>query len=942
MKKSGFFAVSAALVAAAALVWSPLPLRAADSPTSAIVAQPVTAQSAAPAHAATDEQSFYHHGLATEALKAGRLNEAIAEFKKAAELDPASPRLQRELAEAYLTAHEPKEAIAAYRQALVLDPKDGESLFKLGQAAVGEKDYPAALGYFRKVLNLSADPASDRLYGLALYQIAALYDLQDMSRDAAQSFERLVQWLAAAPPSTLELPDMAWLASVRPTMAAKTVQLYLRDKQPDRAVAFLRKSAPEILDQPNFGAAVVALLLQEKQLDPALEVARLMQSRHPEAPAPYQMLVQIYDERKDAEGCLKALRQFAAENPKVTFIRLLLGRKLLATGHEEEGLKLIEQVMNEPSVEGQAGEVSLLPGVVKSLVEGKKYDLALKAAELIQKKEPRKAASYLLLEQVYDKLGDNAACIAAFRQYHKDYSQVKIITLLLGKKLIAAGQTNEGLDLVRPLLAADSGVSDLARDVLAAYETKSGAPEQALKLYADALTTNYKDSAALLGLSQFIDSLDEKAKPTVLAAAVPLFKGNLKKPGPAFALGLLAESYDSPLAADYFQQAIDAQPRFAVAYERRSAMLIQQDRLMEALDTLRLALDSGLSYGAFYRQIGAVYELVDRDPDAIAAYRAALRIDPEESSPRERLPRILVRIGQADKARAMLHEAVTRRPDDPQGYADLAAFESTVDNVRTAQATVDQALSRLPHSRELLYQKALLQRKVRDTAGAMKTADQLAALPDTKRLAAELRYGILLDLKQYDQAEEIVRKLKADKPDDPELDYLLAGIYTQKGDDRKAEEILAGILKSHPRDSSANNDLGYMRADRGERLAESERMIRIALQENPESSAYLDSLGWVLYKQKKLEAALVYLRRAVRLDPQIDPVVWEHLGDALVRSGHQGEAGPLYEKARAMLKNQDRLPERDDAEVSRRLDQKLKALSDGKEVPVAPYGPGIK
>ncbi len=940
MKKYGPFAACAALVASAALFCTPLPVPAANSATSALAAHPIAPSSATSARAAAGSQSFYHYGLATEALKASRLSEAIAEYKKAAELDPQSSLIQRELASAYLAAHEPLEAVAAYRRAVTLDPKDVESLYNLGRAAVGDKDYPAALGYFQKVLEQSSEPSSDRLCGLALYQIAALYDAQDRTRDAAQAFERLVQWLGAAPARTLEQADVAWLASSRQSLVAKTVQLYLRDKQPERAVRFLRQTAPEILDQPKFASAVVVMLLQEKQYEPALEVARLMQSRRPDEAAGYQMVVRVYDERKDAEGCVKALRQFAAEKPKVAFIRLLLGQKLLATGHDEgEGLKLIEEALAETSDESQAGDAALLPGVVKSLLEEKKFDLALKAAQLVQKQAPREASSYLLLEQVYDHL-DNEAFIVAFRQYHREYPRVKIISLLLGKKLLAAGLTTEGLGLVRPLVAVDSGVSDLACEVLAAYENKSGAPEKALKYYADALTSNYRDGSAILGLTRFIDKLEDK--PKVMAAVLPLFKNDLRKSGPAFALGMLAESYDSAMAADYFQRAIDAQPLFAMAYERRSAMLIQQDRLMEALDTLRMALDSGLSYGAFYRRIGAVYELVDRDPDAIAAYRAALRIDPEDSSPRKRLPRLLIRIGQAAKARAMLHEAVANRPDDPRSYADLATFESEEENARTALGTVDQALSRLPDSRELLFLKVVLLRRMRDTSGALKAADQLAALPDGERAAEELRYGIYLDRKEYDKAEAIVRRFKAEKPDDPEVDYLLSGIYAQQGDDRKVEEVLAGILKTHPRDSGANNDLGFMRADRGERLVESERMIRIALQENPESAAYLDSLGWVLYKQKKLEPALVYLRRAVRLDSRIDPAVWEHLGDAMIRNGHQDTAGPIYEQALARLKNHDRLAERDDAETAKRLELKLKALKDSKEVPVAPYGPGIK
>jgi tetratricopeptide (TPR) repeat protein len=242
----------------------------------------------------------------------------------------------------------------------------------------------------------------------------------------------------------------------------------------------------------------------------------------------------------------------------------------------------------------------------------------------------------------------------------------------------------------------------------------------------------------------------------------------------------------------------------------------------------------------------------------------------------------------------------------------------------------------------LLYVKASLLRAMTDYDGAMKLCDKLAAVQEFRDAADSQRITIYTLRKEYDKAEELISKWRQREPESTEPDYLQATVYNEKGNAGKSEEVLAGILKKHPRDPAANNDLGYMKADRGENVAESEQMIRIALQEDPESSAYLDSLGWALYKQNKIEPALVYLKRSVRLDPRIDPVVWDHLGDALARGGHTDEAQQAYEKAMEMLKSPTRTPAREDGDVAKRLTKKLEAVRQGKEVPTAGLGKGIK
>ena len=73
--------------------------------------------------------------------------------------------------------------------------------------------------------------------------------------------------------------------------------------------------------------------------------------------------------------------------------------------------------------------------------------------------------------------------------------------------------------------------------------------------------------------------------------------------------------------------------------------------------------------------------------------------------------------------------------------------------------------------------------------------------------------------------------------------------------------------KADPNDATANNDLGYQWADQSKNLAEAERMIRKALEldhkqrtsgdalapdADQDNAAYVDSLGWVLFRRGKL------------------------------------------------------------------------------------------
>jgi tetratricopeptide (TPR) repeat protein len=127
--------------------------------------------------------------------------------------------------------------------------------------------------------------------------------------------------------------------------------------------------------------------------------------------------------------------------------------------------------------------------------------------------------------------------------------------------------------------------------------------------------------------------------------------------------------------------------------------------------------------------------------------------------------------------------------------------------------------------------------------------------------------------------------------------YSLSAIYVQQGDEVKGEEILQEVYREHPDDTQVNNDLGYLWADQGRNLEQAREMIEKALKAEPENPAYLDSMGWVLFKLGEYEKALEHLQKAISLPRGEDSTIYDHLGDTYEKLNQRDKAVEAWRKA---------------------------------------------
>lgn len=129
--------------------------------------------------------------------------------------------------------------------------------------------------------------------------------------------------------------------------------------------------------------------------------------------------------------------------------------------------------------------------------------------------------------------------------------------------------------------------------------------------------------------------------------------------------------------------------------------------------------------------------------------------------------------------------------------------------------------------------------------------------------------------------------------------YYLGAAYERLGKIYYAARQFNRAIKLNPDYGEAYNYLGYMYIDRGKKLDQSIKLIKKALEIEPENAYFVDSLGWGYYKRGMLNQAMFQLERAVELTKaeEDDPVIRDHLGDVYFQKKMYNRAIKQWKKA---------------------------------------------
>jgi tetratricopeptide (TPR) repeat protein len=146
------------------------------------------------------------------------------------------------------------------------------------------------------------------------------------------------------------------------------------------------------------------------------------------------------------------------------------------------------------------------------------------------------------------------------------------------------------------------------------------------------------------------------------------------------------------------------------------------------------------------------------------------------------------------------------------------------------------------------------------------------------------------------RAVEVYEAARKRMPDNQHVLFSLAAAYEGDRKYDRAERAFREIIQANESHAPALNYLGYMLADRGQKLTEAIGFIKRALAIDEDNPAYLDSLGWAYYRMGEFDNARAPLERAAKQLPRVS-VINDHLGDLYLQLKRYAEAVAAYDRA---------------------------------------------
>jgi len=253
-------------------------------------------------------------------------------------------------------------------------------------------------------------------------------------------------------------------------------------------------------------------------------------------------------------------------------------------------------------------------------------------------------------------------------------------------------------------------------------------------------------------------------------------------------------------------------------------------------------------------------------------------------------------LGQHDKAIAVFEEAHKLSPKDPAVSSYLIEANIAAKKYSAAADLARAAVADNPDNLRLMRLQAQALRhsgKADQGIAVLEDAVRKHADDPTAYVALAQLYS---DVDRGGQAVKVLQDAQSKFPSDTSIVFELGAVYDKQKKFADAEATFKQLLAREPENSAALNYLGYMLAERGERLDESVNLLKKALQIEPENGSYLDSLGWAYFKSDKLDLAEDSLRRAAD-QLKTNSVIQDHHGDVLFKLGRVDEAIAAWTRA---------------------------------------------
>jgi tetratricopeptide (TPR) repeat protein len=311
-----------------------------------------------------------------------------------------------------------------------------------------------------------------------------------------------------------------------------------------------------------------------------------------------------------------------------------------------------------------------------------------------------------------------------------------------------------------------------------------------------------------------------------------------------------------------------------------------------------LAIDNSEKNIISYLSLAEIYLILKDEDSASIYYKQTLDVDPSNNIANRELSLYFVRTGDFETALPYAKLLSDNKPEDFEAGRRLALIYYGLDSLLVSDSVFTGLIKSGDKNFINHYYLGLIATQRKEYQVARDEFEIVTKMEDTLTsswLDLGATYKHLNDLSnELNTYKEGLKRIKG-LESSLKLKLALGSAYERNGDIEQAVEIFKDIIESDPENSKALNYLGYMLADKGERLEYAKGLIERALAIEPENGAFLDSYGWVYYKMGNLKEALKYLQKAAELTSEY--IIYDHLGDAYNTLGDNDNAIIWWNKA---------------------------------------------
>ena len=583
-----------------------------------------------------------------------------------------------------------------------------------------------------------------------------------------------------------------------------------------------------------------------------------------------------------------ALRKYLTAVPENTYARKMLAATLLRTGEPGDAMELLR-----PALKDKSPDAAMLELAGEAAMQLHQPEQALAYLTQAAQLAPERAPLHLALGRARLAQGDRNGALSELEQaVALDPKALPAATALVRTQL-ELGLTDKALATVGTLEQQfpNEVQLQLLRG-LTLLVKKDNAGARAAYTKAVAMAPASYPAAASLARLELLENKPDAARQHLTA----LLQKDPKSVEAMTALALLADqSGQRADAAGWLEKAAAEQPAQLGPTLRLGAYYLQGGTPAKTIDLMRKAQVSNPSNTAVLDLMSRAQLASGDKAGALETASKLTSVAPKSAAAQLRVAAIHLQLKNDTAAAADVKKALALEPNYLAAMlmqADLALNKGETDKALDQAHAIQKAHPKLAAGFLVEGDLMMLQKK---PAQAVSAYDKALALGKTPQLLLKLTAALHAAGKAK-EADQRVAAFRQSQPDEP-----LSGMYVAERsivgkDYKQAAQQLEAVLKRSPGNVAALNNLAWVyQQDRDARAVPTAEQ---AYKLSGDSPMVMDTLGFMLVEQGKLERGVPLLRKAAELAPKAGEIRY-HLAVGLHKSGDKAQARKELEAALA-------------------------------------------